>query len=60
MTTKENQKWPFIKKEGEYFVIGAKESDLRNQMYLSKPEMKRLIQKVKDIDVDTFWWKEVV
>ncbi len=52
-----NNYFPFISKEGEYFVIGTTYPVIeRNKITLSKLELKRLKRKLDEIDIDGFFW----
>ncbi len=48
--------FPFISKEGRYFVICACNAETP-KLYLNTIEMKRLKKKMNEIDIDKFFWK---
>jgi hypothetical protein len=58
MNTKRDS-FPFISKEGVFFVVGGKEKQ-NNQIILSKGELQRLKRKLNEIDIDKFFWKQVI
>lgn len=51
--------FPFIRREEDYFVIGAKDTQ-SNEILLSKNEIKRLKSKLNEMDIDKFYWKSVI
>lgn len=55
----EKKIFPFVRKGGQYFVIGAKDTQ-SNEILLSKKEIERLKAKLNEIDIDKFYWKNVI
>lgn len=51
--------FPYIRKEGIYFVIGAKNTQV-NEIKISKRELIILRKKLNMIEEDKFYWKSVL
>jgi len=52
------KRFPWITKEGGYFSIGTRDG-ANNRVLLSNKEIKILCMKLKNINIDKFFWKEI-